>query len=179
METTEASFVAMFMERLNALEEKNMSLTLEQQNNHLNAQLMEIKSCLHLQDDLMTFNDGQSLVPGFGDGDWMLTGPEVLSYQSDIQNKPLDPLQHDNAIAFHGCLIFDFGFKEWPHKLVLGKEDKWTIVKEYLQGMDTWCKDWIAEEPDTYVTQGMQESFLGWHRARIDFANNATTYSLK
>ena len=105
------------------LEEKNMSLTLEQQNNHLNAQLMEIKSCLHLQDDLMTFNDGQSLVPGFGDGDWMLTGPEVLIYQSDIQNKPLDPL-HDNAIAFHGCLIFDFGFKEWPHKLVLGKEDK-------------------------------------------------------
>ncbi len=130
METAEARFVAMFVERLNALEEKNVAL--EQQNKQLNAQLVEMKNCLHLQDDLMTFNDGQTLVPGFGDGGWMLAGPEVLSYQSDIQIKPLDLLQA-NAIAFHGCLIFDFGFEEWPHKLVLGKEDQWTC-REWMNG---------------------------------------------
>ena len=178
METAEAKFIAMFVERLNALEEKNMAL--EQQNERLKSQMSEMKSCLHLRDNLMTFNDGQVLRPAFGQGECTLVGPEVLSYQSDIQDKPLDPL-HANAVAFHGRLSFDFGFEEWPHKLVLGKEDEWTTVKEYLQGMDDWCKDWVAKEPDTAVTQtlSMQGSFLGWHRARIDFANNVTTYSLK
>ena len=131
-----------------------------------------------MKDDLVTFNDGQALVPAFGEGDCMLTGPEVLSYPSDIQSKPLDAF-HADAIAFHGRLIFGFGFEEWPHKLVLGKEDKWTTVKDYLQAMNVWCQDWIAKYPDTHVTQSMQESFLGWDRARIDFLTNATTYSLK
>lgn len=176
MENTEARFVAMFMERLNNLEEKNIAL--EKQNEQLHARLRATEACLHLKDDLMTFNDGQILMPAFGRGECTLAGPEVCSYQSDIQSRPLDSL-HANAKAFYGSLIFDFGFEEWPNKLAFGKEDKWTTVKEYLQEIDAWCKDWIAKEPSTYVSQSMEETFSGWHRARIDFVNNSTVYYLK
>ncbi len=55
MEDPSAQFVSMVMDRLHALEDKN--LVLEEQNTQLAARLSTMEACL--KDDLMTFCDGQ------------------------------------------------------------------------------------------------------------------------
>jgi len=125
----------------------------------------------------MTFNDGQILMPAFGEGEPMLSGTEVLSWTSDFVDRPLDAL-HANATAFYGLISFDFGFEEWPERLDMGQEGKSTTVTEYLQGIDAWCKRWKLQE-DTNVSQSMQETFRGWRHFRTDFEKSSTIYVLK
>ncbi len=112
-------------------------------------------------------------MPSFGEGEPLLSGAEVLSFTSALVDRPLDAL-HANATAFHGPISLDFGFQEGPERLDIGQEGKCTTVKEYLEGIDGWCKRLKMTEPDTDVSQIMQESFIGWRYSKIDFKKNST-----
>lgn len=169
MESCEARFVTMVMDRLHAVEEENIVLA---------ARLTALESGLCLKDDLMTFNNGQTLLPAFGEGGDRLYNPTVFSWCSDPVSAPIDAL-HANAPAFYGPISFDFGFLEWPHKLNLGQLNKFTTVGEYLQGMNNWCQRWVAAEPDTSVTQSMQETFMGWEYSRMQHPESGTVYCLR
>ena len=176
MEDSSARFVTMVMDRLQAVEEQNM--TLQDENKKLSGMVSALSQTLCLKDDLMTFTDGTSLCPAFGEGVAFLWPCENLSYFSDLREMPLDPL-HANATAFYGRIALDFGFEEWPELLVMGKVDERTSVQQYLEGIDAWCKHWKTQQPDTEVTQSMQESFLGWKSARPDYKASLSIYALK
>ncbi len=172
METTEAGFVTMVMDRLHALEEQNIEL--QKKNGEMSDLVSAMARCLYLKDDLRTFNDGTMLSPAFGEGETEVWLNETQSL--DLRSEVLD-LLHANATAFYGQV--DFGFEERPQRLVIGEPDKRTTVKEFTQGIDGWWKLWKAEEPDTNVTQSMQESFDGWHFGYQDFTAEVTVYVLK
>lgn len=176
METAEAGFVSMIMDRLHALEEQNGLL--QQQNTELGELVSSMSHCMYLKGDLRTFSDGSVLFPAFGEGEAYLCPPEVESLSMDLRWKPLHPL-YANATAFWGRMAFDFEFSEWPERLVIGGDDRRTTVKEYVNGLDAWCKGWKVQEPDTAVTSSMQESFRGWRLGKHDFRDNCTVYRLK
>ena len=134
--------------------------------------------CMYLKNDLRTFSDGSVLFPAFGEGEAYLCPPEVESLSMDLRWKPLHPL-YANATAFWGRMAFDFEFSEWPERLVIGGNDRRTTVKEYVNGLDAWCRSWRVQEPDTAVTSSMQETFMGWRLGKHDFRDNCTVYRLK
>lgn len=166
----------MIMDRLHALEGQNMRL--QQQNTELSELVSSMSQCMYLKDDLRTFSDGSVLFPAFGEGEAYLCPPEVESLSLDPRWKPLRPL-HANATAFWGRMAFDFGFSEWPKRLMIGEDDSRTTVKEYADALDAWCRSWKVQEPDTAVTSSMQETFMGWRLGKHDCSDNCTVYRLK
>ncbi len=177
METAEAGFIAMVMERLHALEDKNAIL--EKQSTDLSSRLSGMESCLYLKDDLWTFNDGMMLEPAFaGNVEPSSFGAEVFGTFADLVSKPIDDL-HLDATAFYGRIGFDFGLEEWPHMLIIGEDNKRVTVREYLEGMDGWCWQWKTQEPDTDVTAVVQEGFAGWRHLRNIYETSVEIYVLK
>lgn len=66
MESCEARFVAMFMDRLQGLETRVIGL--QEHNTVLKEELAAMQHTLHFEKDLHTFSDGYSLFPSFGEG---------------------------------------------------------------------------------------------------------------
>ena len=181
MEHATAQFVVMVMERLQAVEEQNVLL--QNQNRELRGMVSTGAQTGFLKEDLMTFNDGMKLIPAFGEGDARLCPSESLSWFLGTTRAPswtLDtcPL-HANAAAFYGRLSFDFGFREWPHSLIMGGFDQRTSVKEFAKGIDEWCKQCKAQHPETHVTDAMKQEFQGWRYASENSEQGLVKYVLK
>lgn len=175
MEHSSAQFVTMVMDRLQAVEEQNIRL--QDENKELISTVSALTQGLYLQKDLTTFTDGAILCPAFGEGVATLWPQEHMSYFMDFRSTPLDPL-HANATAFYGRIGFDFGFKEWPKLLVIGKDDERTTVYQYSE-IHAWCNQWKAVQPDTHVTGSIHEHFDGWKFGYQDYESNLTVYILK
>lgn len=126
MESAEASFVAMVMKRLHAVEAQNASLL--ELNKELSCNLQETSAALYLKSDLSTFSDGFKLdVSGLP----FLQDPYV-HYTDFLPELPLDKV-HRDAIAFVGELTF--AVIEGEPLLRVGRKDTHTLVSEFAEAV--------------------------------------------
>ena len=125
MESSEAAFVNMVMDRLHAVEAQNTSLL--EVNKKLRCDLQERSKPLYLKPDLATFNDGCKLNVS---GTAYLQAPYIHS--GFLPELPIDKM-HGEAIAFVGEMTFA-AFEGEP-VLRLGKKDKHTSVNEFVEAV--------------------------------------------
>ena len=158
MESPQAAFVTMVMDRLHAVEEQNQSLAKE--NERLKVSVQQLQFGLYLKERMNTFSDGFLLLPGFGVCETKMQPPWVRYKWDCDQDLPLDE-RHADALAFVGKASFDFDCPDYNKKLVLGETGKRTTVVEFVTGVDAWCKEYLAADP-MHETESLRETCFFW-----------------
>ena len=169
MESAQAQFISMMVERMHALEEKVEAL--QQENARMTQHMAEVKNSVHLQDDLMQFSDGWSLDTQFwnpGRCQLEYGGHQYLSYA------PLDA-SHANATAFYGQVTFFPDFSGTP--LSIGQKGERTNVQQMLDGLDRWWQQYTksASKEDIDSLIETLESCAGWEKSSIGGYTKAFT----
>ena len=168
MESAQANFISMMVERMHALEEKVD--VLQQENARLKQHVGEMENSVHLQDDLMQFSDGWSLDTQF----WNpchcrleYGGPEYLSYA------PMDAL-HANATAFYGQVTFFPDFSGTP--LSIGHRGERTSVQQMLDALNRWWQQYSKSASKEKIDSLIEvlEACAGWEESRVGEARGFT-----
>ena len=155
METTEAKFVDMLMDRLHGLEERVDKL--QQENADIKLQLT---ISLHLDEALDNFSDGVGLWPyNF----WNEEGCKLWygSLLNDTCSRPLDDL-HANATAFWGEKIFAPDFES---SLIIGQVGERTTVGDMIGHLKEWWQQYALshkKEDVTNLAELLDTNICGW-----------------
>ena len=179
MESCEARFVAMFMDRLQDLEAQVVAL--KGQNVTLTEKLDAMQHTLHLKEDLFTFSDGYQLCPGFGDSNSTIGSPDTCCMNSH-RDLPLDAV-HANATAWYGKMRFDLSCCDHGQNVTIGEVNRRVTVKEFVDALQQWAVAWYKQQtPPTieacfviYDCMG----YTGWNIGHYDKHDDATLCTLK
>ena len=173
MEDSQAKFVTMVMDRLQAVEATNTRLEaanakLLVQNQDLAARIQMLEKPLCLSKDLLTFSDGMRLEIHEDGGVHMRQmdanelGKQSISY-------PMDKL-HADAIAFKGKLQFDYEAPWYPHRLDIGEEGSITSVQTMAQQMHAWSLCIEARAPTNWgftIFDRLNDPEYGWEAIEL------------
>ena len=134
MEDSQAAFVNMLMDRLQALEGRVQEMQVEMHTTKTTTS--SLAGSIHLQHDLTKFSDGWWLRPGFS------KLPDTIrnsSWQMGVA-VPLDNL-HLDAIAFHGRVQIQVDKEAGRGNVInLGEQDSDpTTVRALLAAINAWC----------------------------------------
>ena len=137
METAEAGFVTMLMERMQTLEEDNA---------RLRQRVESLEYPLRMSDrNLFEFSDGITLLPRKS-GIWQMQ----RTWLDKGDPRPLDQL-HKDVVAFTGQVTIDLRISRFPQPLVMGstKEDEGTTIGEMVEKMHVWftrCEEVLRQD---------------------------------
>jgi len=163
MESAQAQFIAMIVERIDTLKQK-----VEQQQEdiaRLKQQNAQLENSLHLTDDLYEFSDGWSLDTNYwGQEEYRL---EYASHQY-CSHIPLDAL-HADATAFYGQVTFHAAFEQGPTPLSMGKKGERTTVQQMLDALRAWWQEYArsASEASVASTVAALELCAGWESGHM------------
>lgn len=179
MESCEARFVTMFMDRLQDLETQVAGL--QDQNVILKEELAAMQHTLHLEKDLCTFSDGYQLFPSFGDDDSSMESPDVCCTKS-WRNLSLDTV-HANATAWYGKMKFDLSCCDPGQTVTVGEVHKRVTVKEFVDAIQKWAIAWDKQQTHPAIEASFViydcTGYTGWNIGDCDVRDNATMCTLK
>ena len=180
MQSCEARFVAMFMDRLQGLEIQVTAL--QEQNVALTDELATVQRTLHLEEDLYTFSDGYQLLPDFGDGKTTtVQSPDTCCINS-WRDLPLDAL-HANATAWYGKMKFDLSCCEAGQTLTIGEVQKHVTVQEFVDAVHNWAVAWDKQQTPPAIDAAFVMydcmGYIGWNTGRCDKQDDGTICTLK
>lgn len=179
MESCEARFVAMFMDRLQDLEAQVTGL--KGYNATLTQELAAMQRTLHLKEDLFTFSDGYRLFLSFDDSNSTMESPDVCCMKS-FRDLPLDAV-HANATAWYGKMKFDLSCCDTGQTVTVGEVHKRVTVKEFVDAIQSWAVAWNKRQTHPAIEASFMiydcTGYEGWNIGHCDKQDNATMCTLK
>lgn len=179
MESCEARFVAMFMDRLQDLE--TQVTTLQGQNVTLTEELAAMQRTLHLKDDLFTFSDGYRLFLSFDDSNSTMESPDACCMKS-FTELPLDAV-HANATAWYGKMKSDLSCCDVGQTVTVGGVHKRVTVTEFADAIQSWAVAWNERQTHPAIDASSMiydyTGYQGWSIGHCDRQDHATVCALK